>query len=103
METDLIEGGLVPNELTEPLNSSRVYMSGTNTTQKRCVALKGEIGSCVSCSIYDNRPSPCREFKIHGENGIKNEDCNRARAFYGLPPIYPTNPQSDQPENPIAA
>lgn len=28
----------------------------------RCVALLGEIGSSVSCAVYDDRPKVCREF-----------------------------------------
>lgn len=103
METNLIEGGLVPSELTEQLSQSRVFMKGTQTKSKRCVALKGEIGSCVSCSIYENRPSPCRDFMMHGENGISNEDCNRARLAFGLPPIHPNKPFETEPTVPNAA
>ncbi|MOA54716.1 hypothetical protein D3C78_1783840 [compost metagenome] len=47
----------------------------------------GEIGQAVSCSIYPNRPSPCREFDQSGENGLRNEACDRARERYGLPPL----------------
>jgi len=28
-----------------------------------CVALTGEVGVRVSCSVYDKRPSPCRTFE----------------------------------------
>ena len=51
------------------------------------IALDGEIGKAVSCSIYLNRPSPCREFDQSGENGLRNEACDRARERYGLPPL----------------
>lgn len=27
-----------------------------------CIALDGEIGECVSCSVYSYRPSSCRTF-----------------------------------------
>lgn len=51
--------------------------------------LSGDIGDAVHCTIYENRPSPCREFAMSGENGEENDACNRARARYGLPPLRP--------------
>ncbi|WP_034948382.1 YkgJ family cysteine cluster protein [Erwinia oleae] len=81
-------GGVVPAELTEPLNLFMRNMRGTNARSPRCVALKGEPGGCVSCGIYENRPTPCREFARAGENGEANEACDRARARYGLPPLF---------------
>jgi Fe-S-cluster containining protein len=32
------------------------------TTNNRCVALTGEVGCNVGCSIYNNRPKACRAF-----------------------------------------
>jgi len=81
-------GGVVPVDLTEPLNLFRRNMCGTNDRTPRCTALVGEVGGCVSCGIYDQRPSPCREFALSGENGIHNEGCDRAREKYGLPPLF---------------
>jgi len=63
-------------------------MSGTNQKQSRCVALVGTPGENASCSIYAQRPSPCREFQMSGEAGQVNEACDRARARYGLAPLY---------------
>ncbi len=63
-------------------------MAGTNQKQPHCKALIGTPGENVSCAIYENRPSTCREFSISGEGGEVNEACNRARARYGLPPLY---------------
>ncbi|VEA99994.1 putative ferredoxin [Klebsiella pneumoniae] len=80
-------GGLVPSALTEPLTPFLRCMSGTNQRQSRCAALSGDIGDAVHCTIYENRPSPCREFAMSGENGEENDACNRARARYGLPPL----------------
>jgi len=51
----------------------------------RCVALCGTVGEAVSCSIYDQRPSPCREFGALASVGIYEAACNRARARHGLP------------------
>ncbi len=80
-------GGTVPLSLTEPLTPFLRCMQGTNSKSPRCNALDGEIGNAVSCSIYLNRPSPCREFDQSGENGLRNEACDRARERYGLPPL----------------
>lgn len=77
----------MPDELTQQISPSRACMNGTGSKPSRCVALSGVIGERVGCTIYENRPSPCREFNVHGENGLSNEDCNRARAHYGLPPL----------------
>lgn len=56
-------GGLVPSALTEPLTPFLRCMSGTNQRQNRCAALSGDIGDAVHCTIYENRPSPCREIR----------------------------------------
>ncbi|MEC5341589.1 YkgJ family cysteine cluster protein [Brenneria populi] len=79
--------GAVPVTLTEPLTPFLRCMQGTNGKTPRCAALTGDIGENVSCSIYLNRPSPCREFMQSGENGRLNEACDRARARYGLPAL----------------
>ncbi|PVZ84430.1 zinc/iron-chelating domain-containing protein [Serratia sp. S1B] len=80
-------GGTVPVTLTEPLTPFLRCMRGTNSKSPHCQALEGEIGQQVSCSIYINRPSPCHEFEQSGENGQRNEACDRARERYGLPPL----------------
>ena len=68
-----------PPELwTEKLNAHRAAMSGTNRTEPRCVALRGNVGSNVSCEIYDSRPSPCQEFQVGGEL------CLRSRQKHGV-------------------
>lgn len=88
-------GGLVPVSLTEPLTPFLRCMSGTNQQQSRCVALKGTPGVLACCSIYEKRPTPCREFTLSGEHGVVNDACNRARANYGLRPLYtPLQPDS---------
>lgn len=71
----------VPGEMTVPVTANIVRMLGTDLTEPRCVALTGEIGKQVSCSIYDQRPSPCREFDI------EHAACNRARQRCGLAPL----------------
>lgn len=73
--------GTVPAAMTEQINSHMSCMRGTESTPIRCVALAGEIGVSVKCNIYEFRSSTCREF-MPG-----TEDCNRARARYGLKEI----------------
>lgn len=97
-------GGGVPTELTEPLNPYRSAMKGTLTKPVRCVALDGRIGEAVCCSIYDQRPSPCRELEPWDANGQPDEKCSRARAAHDLPPLDPSKgvPPPGKPE-PLAA
>lgn len=81
--------GKVPVKLTENLTHHRRVMKGTNLSKPRCIALVGEIGNCVSCSIYEDRSSVCREFSFSYQNGIKNERCDQARIAHGLQPLQP--------------
>lgn len=71
--------GRVPASLTEPVTPFLRCMAGTNQKQPHCKALLGTPGESVSCAIYENRPSTCREFSMSGEGGEVNEACNRAR------------------------
>lgn len=86
-ELDDMPFGYVPAQMTEKLNDTRACMQGTNQKQPRCIALSGKVGERVACTIYDKRPSPCREFNIFLENGEPNPDCQRLRAETGLPPL----------------
>ncbi|MFT4465345.1 MAG: YkgJ family cysteine cluster protein [Sodalis sp. (in: enterobacteria)] len=79
--------GQVPVALTEPLTPFLRCMAGSNNRSPRCRALQGQIGDSVSCAIYVSRPSPCREFRMSGEDGLANAACDRAWAHYGLPPL----------------
>jgi Fe-S-cluster containining protein len=64
-------------------------MAGTEKSWPRCVALDGQVGECVRCTIYEKRPSPCRDFAPSWQNGVRNERCDAARAAHGLPPLLP--------------
>ncbi|CFR08482.1 ferredoxin [Yersinia frederiksenii] len=86
-------GGTVPNAMTEQVTPFISCMSGTNSKSPRCMALQGEVGQSVSCSIYGDRPPPCHEFTPSGEAGVRNLHCDRARAHYGLPPLPVDNIQ----------
>ena len=90
-ETDASSTGTVPAGLTEKLNDFRSVMKGTNQPNPRCIALIGDIGKCVRCSIYELRAAVCRDFKLSYENNIHNPRCDQARAAHGLPPLPPPN------------
>jgi len=77
----------VPEALTVPLTATLVRMRGTDEAPPRCVALEGEVGRQVSCSIYDRRPGPCRDFAPYAPLGMGDDACDRARRRYGLPPL----------------
>ena len=67
--------------MTVPVTPAIVRMGGTDAAAPRCIALVGEVGKSVSCIIYDDRPSPCREFDT------SHDACTRARQRHGLPPL----------------
>ena len=81
--------------MTERVGVSRLAMRGTTASQPRCVALTGAVGKCVSCAIHPLRSSTCREFEASWQNGEANTDCDKARAAYGLPPLAPPRPETD--------
>lgn len=78
-EADDAPGGTVPAGLTESINPHMRCMQGTNAKQPRCVALGGQVGQQVACTIYDKRSSSCKEL-MPGD-----EKCLKARAHHGLP------------------
>lgn len=78
-EADPAAGGHVLPELTEPLNPYRSAMRGTLRAPVRCIALTGEVGGAVACTIYDRRASTCRSVQAG------DEQCLKARAAYRLP------------------
>lgn len=71
----------IPEKLIEQLTPHHACLTGTNNPNPRCVALEGEVGKCVKCTAYEQRPSPCHELSVG------DEKCNKARLKYGLPPI----------------
>ena len=100
-EAERFLGGVTPVELTQPVTAHRAAMRGTDRPRPRCVALEGEIGQTVRCSIYTQRPSPCREFTASWVDGRRNERCDQARAAHGLPPLTPPVPKRKRSGNRI--
>lgn len=77
----------MPVALTESISPHRRCMRGTNSKTPYCVALGGEVGVAVACTIYEQRPTPCREFDTHETDGSPNPRCNELRVRRGLPPL----------------
>lgn len=88
-EAEPFLGGSVPAELTEQIDPHRLAMRGTQARSPHCVGLQGQPGERVSCAIYLQRPSPCRELAAAWEFGEPSPQCDRARAAYGLLPLTP--------------
>lgn len=64
-------------------------MIGTDAKPSRCISLSGEVGRAVSCNMYEQRSTPCREFEASWEYGEHNQRCDDARAAHGLLPLQP--------------
>ncbi len=86
-ELDSRPGGWVPAALTETIYSRCVHMQGTAHSPRRCVALQGTVGEEVRCTIYGQRPSPCRDFAPEADTGQGDARCADARRLHGLPPL----------------
>jgi Fe-S-cluster containining protein len=80
-ESDDHPGGSVPARLVIPVTPYHVAMRGTERRPVRCIALQGEVGVSVGCSIYAQRSSTCRDF-TEG-----SPECHGARAAHGLPAL----------------
>jgi Fe-S-cluster containining protein len=83
---DTMEGG-VPVHLTVNVNAFRRAMRRTNSQDQHCIALHGILGQRVQCTIYECRPSVCRNFEHSSKAGIRNPRCNEARVIVGLEPL----------------
>jgi Fe-S-cluster containining protein len=88
-EVDDMPFGYVPADMVEQLTPFRACMKGTNQPdeERRCIALSGTPGIRTFCTIYEYRPSPCREFEVWDAAGLPNERCQQLRAAYDLPPL----------------
>jgi len=69
----------LPSALVHPLPPLHACMAGTANKPRRCVALAGELGQQVACTVYAQRPSPCREVQPG------DAQCLKARAAHGMP------------------
>jgi len=71
----------MPENMVESLTPVYSCMKGTNQANPRCVALQGEVGQQVSCSIYEARSSSCKEVQI------ADSQCNKARLAHNMIPL----------------
>lgn len=74
----------VPDALTVAVTATLRRMRGTDDGPPRCVALEGEVGGAARCTIYADRPSPCRDFAPYAALGMGDEGCDRARRKHGM-------------------
>jgi len=71
----------MPQDMLEPLTAVYSCMQGTNQASPRCVALTGVVGEQVSCGIYEQRSSSCKEVQAG------DSQCNKARSAHGMIPL----------------
>ncbi|AMW80123.1 ferredoxin [Acinetobacter sp. TGL-Y2] len=71
----------MPNDVVEDLSPVYSCMKGTNQKNPRCVMLSGEIGQQVSCTMYEQRSSSCKEVQAG------DSQCLKARSAHGLIPL----------------
>jgi len=94
----------VPIALVEDLTDRTRCMKGTSSKHNpKCIALTGRIGSEVSCSIYENRSSVCRNFQASYEYGEANPRCDDARRKHGLQPLRREDWRRKESEAPLAS
>ncbi|MGY6624710.1 YkgJ family cysteine cluster protein [Acinetobacter johnsonii] len=72
------EGISMPEHYTEPVTAVYSCMVGTNQASPRCIALQGTIGEQVSCGMYEQRSSSCKEVQI------ADDQCNKARRAHNM-------------------
>ncbi|MBC7370314.1 MAG: YkgJ family cysteine cluster protein [Bdellovibrionaceae bacterium] len=85
----LSESFAVPEIATVAAGGQRLAMKGTELRDPHCGSLKGTVGKSVSCKIYENRPSCCRDFSASYEKGKRDLRCDKARLGKGFRPLKP--------------
>ena len=83
--------GTVPANLVTQITPHLVCMKGTEKGKGRCIALTYTTTEGYRCSIYENRPSPCREFNVRNDDGRPNSECNTLRIAIGLDSVIASN------------
>ncbi len=71
----------MPADYVEPLTAVYSCMQGTNQKQPRCIALDGVVGQQVSCTMYEQRSSSCKEVQAG------DAQCAKARQAHNLIPL----------------
>jgi Fe-S-cluster containining protein len=76
--------GAVPPDLVTQITPHMVCMKGTETGKQGCIALHHDDQQGYRCTIYEQRPSPCREFNTLNDDGSINPLCDKLRKAVGL-------------------
>ncbi len=71
--------------MIERIGPVHACLAGTHAAAPHCAALEGAVGQQVRCTIYELRPSPCREVQPG------DDKCLRARQRHGLPAVEAHN------------
>lgn len=87
IELDSAPGGWVPTDLTTPYTATTACMREHPDHPGRCIALAGQVGHEVSCTIYERRPGACRDFAPLSAIAIGDDACDEARRRCGLTPL----------------
>jgi len=74
------EANGIPEAFVVPADRLRMAMRHVDPAP-RCIALEGDIGTAVACSIYERRPQICRDVQPG------DPSCARARERTGLPAL----------------
>ncbi len=88
---DHLSMGTVLPEFTVQLTPYLACMRGTETGKQGCIALSHDAKEGYRCTIYDQRPSPCRDFNIFEEDGSLNPLCDKLRRAAGLSSVPTKN------------
>ena len=70
----------MPEHYTEPVTAVYSCMAGTNQLHA-VLHCKGTIGEHVSCGMYEQRSSSCKEVQI------ADDQCNKARRAHNMIPF----------------
>ena len=71
----------LPEPFYELLTPVLACMKGTNSNSPHCMALAGEVGKQVNCTVYEHRTAPCREVQPG------DAQCLKARTRHRLPAL----------------
>ena len=86
-----IEGALHIPLGVLPVRAHELAMRGTSQARPHCIALDADIGHRSRCTIHARRPAACAQVPASWEFGAASDQCDRARAAHGLPPLVPSD------------
>ncbi len=81
----------MPSDYVEPLTAVYSCMQGTNQKQPRCIALDGVVGQQVSCTMYEQRSSSCKEVQAGDAQCAKARQAHNLIPLIGIDVMTPSN------------